>query len=252
MNEDGKNPLSRFGKQKTNYLLIAASAALVALLVAGLVVSIRARDVAGAVLFAASIAVFVAPILAHSAANRRHAAVSDAEIIKWDGEVPELQRQSIDVEVRELAHLLKADDEQIVDLFSAYVIAEDLALRQIQMEENLPLVRHAGIGKTPFDGLLIDRDMITCIEVSFLVAPDLRQERIEAMLKKISQAKKTLSDAKSRLHLRLMIVLVTQLEHDEESRLHGMLASRRFAETPVDIDIRMLDFETLQKVYVCE
>ena len=82
--------------------------------------------------------------------------------------------------------------DQLPDLLSAYIVAEDLALRQIQQEENLPLMRHVSIGGTSFDGILVDQDLITCIEVSFLVVPDVRQEKIEAMLKKISLAKKNL------------------------------------------------------------
>jgi hypothetical protein len=49
-----------------------------------------------------------------------------------------------------------------------------------------------------------------------------------------------------------MLVLVTQLTVEEEERLRGMLVTRRFSDTPVDIDIRLLDFEMLQKVYVSE
>ena len=49
-----------------------------------------------------------------------------------------------------------------------------------------------------------------------------------------------------------MVVLVTQLSSDEEEKLRDMLSIRRFTDTPVDIDIRMLDFEMLQKVYVSE
>ena len=250
--DQGKNPLARFEKRKTNYLLIAVSAALAVLLFAGFVMAIRARDLAAVLIFLASLAVFAVLVLANIAANRRLASVNDANFINWDGETTELQRQNLDVEVRELAKLLKADDEQIADLFSAFIIAEDLALRQIQLEENLPLLRHVSIGRTPFDCIMIDRDMIVCIEVSFLVTPDLRQERIESMMKKISKAKKNLAEMKSRLQLRLMILLVTQLENEDEAKLHGMLASKRFADTPVDIDIRILDFEMLQRVYVSE
>ena len=72
------------------------------------------------------------------------------------------------------------------------------------------------------------------------------------MLRKITQAKKNLAEMKSRLRLRLMVVLVTQLTADEEEHLRGMLVTRRFSDTPVDIDIRLLDFELLQKVYVSE
>jgi hypothetical protein len=80
----------------------------------------------------------------------------------------------------------------------------------------------------------------------------MRQEKIEAMLKKVTQAKKNLAEQKSRLRLRLMIVLVTQLSAEEEESLRGMLVTRRFTDTPVDIDIRLLDFEMLQRVYVSE
>ncbi len=49
-----------------------------------------------------------------------------------------------------------------------------------------------------------------------------------------------------------MLVLVTQLTRDEEEQLRGVLISRRFTDTPVDIDIRLLDFEELQKIYVTD
>ena len=252
MDEDGKNPLARFEKQRPNYLLIAVSVLLVLVLVAGVVMAVRAREFSAAVTFIAAIAVFAALILAKIAADRRLAAVDDRKFIHWDASFPELQRQNVNVEVRELARQLKVGEEQIPDLLSAYIVAEDLALRQIQQEENLPLMRHVSIGKTPFDGVLVDRDLITCIEVAFLVVPDLRQERVESMLKKVTLAKKNLADVKSRLRLRLMIVLVTQLAEDEEERLRGMLGTQRFSDTPVDIDIRMLDFAMLQELYVSE
>lgn len=246
------NPLSRFERQKTNYPLVAASVVLFGVTVAGLVMAIRAGELMSSILFLAATAIFVIVILVNFAKERRVAAVDDRKFIHWDSAVPELQRQNVNVEVRELAKVLQVSDDQLGDLLSAYIVAEDLALRQIQQEENLPLMRHVSIGRTPFDGILIEQDLITCIEVSFLVAPDIRQEKIESMLKKVAQAKKNLAEMKSRLRLRLMLVLVTQLAPEEEDELRGMLVTRRFSDTPVDIDIRMLDFEMLQKVYLTE
>ena len=49
-----------------------------------------------------------------------------------------------------------------------------------------------------------------------------------------------------------MLVLVTQLNENEENALRAKLVTNRFSETPVDVDIRLLDFEMLQKVYVSE
>ena len=253
MENPEKNPLARFERRKTNYLLIAVSAVLAVLLFAGIVMAIRSRDLAAALIFLACLAVFVVLVLVNIAEQRRLAAVDDRRLIHWNPEMPELQRQSLDVEVLELARLLNAGDDQIPDLFSAYIIAEDLALRQIQQEENLPIMRHVTIGKTSFDGILVDQDLITCIEVSFVVVPDMRQEKVDAILKKFTQARKTLVEMKSRLRVRLMVVLVMQLAENEEEVLRLVLEKTRFKDMQIDnVEIRFLDFETLQKVYVSE
>ena len=246
------NPLARFERRKTNYPLIVCAVLLLGVLIAGVVVAMRSQDLYAAGIFVAAAAVFVVVMLLDISKNRRIAAVDDRRFIRWDAAMPEIQRQNVNVEVRELARLLGVGDDNLGDLLSAYIVAEDLALRQIQQEENLPMMRHVQIGRTPFDAIMIDQDLITCIETSFLVVPDIRQDKVESMIKKVSQAKKNLAEMKSRLRLRLMFVLVTQLTMDEEEKLRAALITRRFTDTPVDIDIRMLDFEMLQKVYVSE
>lgn len=252
MPEKSENPLARLEQRKPNYPLIAAGVLVLVVLIAGVVVSIQNQVPLLAALFVSAVLLLIVAALLDVANTRRLQAVDDRKFIHWDAAMPEIQRQNVNVEVRELARLLNVGQDQLPDLLSAYVVAEDLALRQIQQEENKPLMRHVSIGQMPFDGILVDHDLITCIEVAFLVVPDVRQEKIESMLKKISQAKKNLADLKSRLRLRLMLVLVTQLSSDEEEHLRGMLITRRFTDTPVDIDIRLLDFEMLQKVYVSE
>ncbi len=252
MDNKSDNPLSRLERQKPNYPLVAAAAMLFVVLLAGVVTSVRLQDFIQTGIFLAATAIFAIVLLIEFADRRRNAAIDDRKFIRWDAAMPEMQRQNVNVEVRELARTLNVGEDQLADLLSAYIVAEDLALRQIQQEENSPLMRHVSIGRTPFDAILVDRDLITCIEVSFLVVPDIRQEKIEAMLKKITVAKTNLAELKSRLRLRLMVVLVTQLSAEQEDELRGMLVTRRFTDTPVDIDIRMLDFEMLQKVYVSE
>ncbi|HEV7699409.1 MAG TPA: hypothetical protein VGO43_04205 [Pyrinomonadaceae bacterium] len=252
MGENGANALARVEPRKTNYPLLIAAVLLLLVLIAGVVLSVKSEDTIAAMLFAASIFLLLIAVLLDVAKTRKLAALDDRKVISWDAASPDLQRQNVNIEVRELARILDVGGDGLTDLLSAYIVAEDLALRQIQQEENLPLMRHVSIGRVPFDGILVDQDLITCIEVAFLVSPDIRQERIEAMLKKISQAKKDLAEMRSRLRLRLMLVIVTQLSPDEEEQLRGILVTRRFTDTPVDIDIRLLDFEMLQKVYVSE
>src|ERR1043165_4742171 len=211
MEERPANPLSTLERRKTNYPLLLVRFLLLAGLLAGIVMAFKAADTPAAILFTGAIFLFLILLLLYVARTRRLEAIDDRKFINWDSAAPELQRQNVILEVRELGRLLGVADDGLADLLSAYVVAEDPALRQIQQEENLPLMRHVSIGRVPFDGILVDSDLITCIEVAFLVVPDIRQERIEAMLKKVSQAKQNLAEMKSRLRLRLMLVLVTQL-----------------------------------------
>lgn len=252
MSNQDTNPLARLEQRKANYPLIATGVMLFGVLIAGVVFSAKTESWTMTALFVAAALLLVITVLLDIAKTRKLEALDDRKFIHWDAAMPEIQRQNVNVEVRELARLLGVGGDGLTDLLSAYIVAEDLALRQIQQEENKPLMRHVSIGKMPFDGILVDQDLITCIETSFLVVPDVRQEKIESVLRKVAQAKKNLAEMKSRLRLRLMLVLVTQLTDDEEDQLRGMLITRRFTDTPVDIDIRLLDFEMLQKVYVSE
>lgn len=183
---------------------------------------------------------------------QRNAAKHDGKRLDWQTAQPDVQRQNLNIEVLELSRILEVGSEQISDLQSAYIVAEDLALRQIQQEENVPLMRHVTIGKTPFEAVMVKGDVVTCMDVSFLVVPDIRQEKLNAIMKKIGVVKKTFAEMNIQLKVCLMIVLVTQLTVDDDERLRAVLSKQRFVETPVDIDIRLLDFESLQKIYVTE
>lgn len=246
------NSLARFERPSIGYPLIVVGAIAFVCLFAGAVLTVRVQEWPAAALFLTGLFALIVFVFLNASRNRRLTATSDRKLIKWDAALPELQRQNVNLEVKELARLLGVEHDHMADLLSAYIVAEDLALRQIQQEEKLPLLRHVQLGGTPFDAILIEQDMITCIEVSFLVVPDVRQDKIESMLKKINIAKKNLAEMKLRLRLKLMLVLVTQLTPDEEDHLRGMLITRRFTDTPVDIDIRLLDFESLQKIYVTD
>ncbi|MBP6004336.1 MAG: hypothetical protein KA746_12955 [Pyrinomonadaceae bacterium] len=252
MDKKNDNPLARFERRSSGYAMIIVGTVIFVCLVTAAVLAgqVRLWPIVG--LIAAAFVAVIGFIGLNINRNRRLTGASERKLIKWDAAMPELQRQNVNLEVKELARLLGVDPENMSDLLSAYIVAEDLALRQIQQEEKLPLMRHVQLGSTPFDAILLEQDLITCIEVSFLVVPDVRQDKIESMLKKISLAKKNLAEMKVRVRLRLMLVLVTQLSADEEEHLRSMLITRRFTDTPVDIDIRLLDFESLQKIYVTD
>lgn len=169
--------------------------------------------------------------------------------VAWDVLPPLAQRRKLTTEVRELAAILDVSSENMSDLLSAYVVAEDLALRQIQQEEKVPLIRHITVGNAEFDAILVKEEFITCIEVSFLVTPKISQEKMNFLVKKVETAKQIFSKVRPESKVKLLLVLVTQLDKQSEAELRSLIGKKMFPETPVDIDIRLRDFEELQKTY---
>ena len=108
---------------------------------------------------------------------RKAKAIENKEKVAWDVLPPLAQRRKLTNEVKELAAILDVPSEQMSDLLSAYVVAEDLALRQIQQEEKVPLMRHITVGNAEFDAILVKEEFITFIEVTFLVTPKLSKEK---------------------------------------------------------------------------
>jgi hypothetical protein len=187
-------------------------------------------------------------ILRHS----RKIGVSDKdEEIAWQMMPPESQRRKLNVEIKELASIMGINPSQISDLRSAYIVAEDLALRQIEQETKLPIMRHINIDGAEFDGVMLNKDIVTCIEVTFLVNPHIGQEKINTMLKKIEFTGRKLSEIRPGSKVRLLLAMVTQLDQTAEAKLRSSLISK-FASTPVDVDIRLLDFEGLQRIFAAD
>lgn len=183
--------------------------------------------------------------------SRRAAVAKDNREFGWEVSSSAKQQSKLNSAVSEIAASLELPDEQLSDLLSAYIVAEDLALRQVQQEAKQPITRHLSIGSTEFNAILLKQDVITCIEVTFLVTPDVSQAKINAMLKKIELAKKTFNQNGKWARVRLLLVLVTQLDQAEETKLRSSLV-KKFAATPVDVDIRLLDFKGLQKIYAMD
>ena len=172
--------------------------------------------------------------------------------IAWEPAQPELQRQTLNVAVGEISRILKVQPEAVGELQTAFIVGEDLALRQIQQEENVPVMRHISVGGVPFDAAFTKDDILVCCEVCFLVSPELGQDRVAAMMRKIGAVKRSVAEMNIGLEIRLMVIVVTQMAEADVPKLRATLSTKRFSSTPVDIDIRLMDFEGLQRVYVTE
>lgn len=248
MAQELNKPLLDLERRATNYPLMLIGGFVFVCL--GAVVVLAAGMSAWGVVVLAIFA--IAALLALWYFSMMRPSGSPTDGFDWLPSPTEVQKQSLALEVEGIAATLELDPWQTTELFSAYIVAEDLAFRRIQQEQNAPVIRHAQIGKTPFDGLIIKRDSVVCIEVGFLVRPEIRQERISSMLKKSAAVKRHFRSERIDRSISLLIVLVTQLSDPDAARLRSMLGKDRFAETAVDIDIRVLDFEELQRAFLAE
>lgn len=168
--------------------------------------------------------------------------------IEWRIMSAQRQQQKLRQEILELAGLLEVPEEEANELRSAYIVAEDLALRHIEKESQIPLMRHIALGETEFDAVLIDQEVIKCVEMTFLVTPDIPNEKISKILRKVETAKRILTQIRPNTKLILLLALVTQLDRMGEAQLRSVIGDK-FTETPVDVDIRLFDFEELQKIF---
>ncbi len=253
MSKRTKNSLADFAPSSLSYLLIIIGLIAFVCLAVGIAASsdnLSATQRWILIVFLILFAVFsvVASVWLILRESRRVAVGKDIRDFSWEVSSPAKQQSKLNSEVKEIAAILELPDEQLSDLLSAYIVAEDLALRQVQQEAKQPITRHLSIGNTEFNAILLKQDVITCIEVTFLVTSDVSQAKINAMLKKIELAKKTFSQNGKRAKVKLLLVLVTQLDQAEETKLRSSLV-KKFASTPVDVDIRLLDFDGLQKIY---
>lgn len=240
-----------FVRPTPNYLLIIGGGLALLCLLAGCVMAIFAKNWYLAVIFLVSAIALGVLAFLHLREVKKITSGENLLKLSWEIDLPESQRQKLNLEVLSLARILDIAPEEMSDLLSAYIVAEDLALRQIQQEAKMPVLRHVQIGNVPFDGVLINKDLIVCVEVTFLVTPNISQEKINLIMNKMASTKKSFSQLKLGAKMRLLLVLVTQLDQTAEAQLRSSLV-KKFGQTPVDVDIRLLDFEALQKIYALD
>lgn len=170
--------------------------------------------------------------------------------LRWETTSPERQKRKLNGEVRELARLLEIPPAQMSDLRSAYIVAEDLALRQIQSEADAPLMHKIDIGNAEFDAVFIKDDLVTCVDVTFVVGSDVPKEKIGAYLRKMTAAANYLEAIRPGSRIKLLLVIVTQLDDSPLEKLRANVRAKFTPElTPVATDVRFFDFQGLQKIY---
>ena len=257
MTKSNKPSLTNYARPLSNYLIAVISLIAVACLAIGFAAASPNLEAAQRWILIVSLillaffgsAISVWLILR---ASRRVVVGKSNKDIEWQVDSPENQKGKLNAEVRELAAILEISDEQLTDLLSAYVVAEDLALRKIQQDERKPLFRHVRVKNIGFDAVLLSENNLNFIEVTFLVAPELPQKKISLIAGKVAAAKEFFGENYPDSKLKFSLVLVTQLDREADAKLRSTLTKERFSTIPVDIDINFYDFEELQKVYAIE
>jgi len=253
MANQGKPSLISFVNSSRNYLILITSLIALVCLFVGIAATSQALEtlqrwilIAFVILFATvGLSLSIWLILRQA---RRNAVGVDNRDFGWKTSSTESQRQKLDDNLREITVALNNPDVPTSDLFSAYIVAEDLALRQIQQETKDPVLRHQSVGNADFDAVLFKQDVIVCVEIAFLVAPDISQVKINEVLKEIALAKKIFDRVGKDAKFTLLLVLITQLDQAGAAELRSSLV-KKFSETSVEVDIRLFDFEGLQQIY---
>ena len=247
-----ENSLDRFAPGHAGSASTLVAGGLGLLLFIGVAVSLASGNVAMAGLLGVSLVGLGVYVVISFREQRRLYGRSAAGWIEWGSALPEVQRENLRIAAAELSRILGPEDNSVSDLQTAFIVAEDLALRQIQHEEGVPVMRHVSVAGVPFDAVFAKGDELVCGEVAFLVSPELPQARVAAMMQKITAVKRSIDAMNIGMKLRLMPVLITQMQPEDVAKLRGSLGTNRFSSTPTDVDIRLFDFDELQRIYVSD
>jgi hypothetical protein len=176
---------------------------------------------------------------------------------------PDQQRRKLNAEVSSIINAVaqssgdskrksNADTTSRSDVRMAFIVAEDLALRQLELEYGETFMRHVALEGVPFDGVWVSNGNIAGIEVKFLDVPLLPQESVDSLLDKAEYAAARLKRTRPDASFAFVLALVTQLSAEEQTKLR-MGLENKFALTPVKkIELKVFDFDSLQNTFTAD
>ena len=134
------------------------------------------------------------------------------------------------------------------DARAVYIVAEDLVLRQIELDRGPNFMRHVTLEGVPFDGVIVKDDRITGVEVKFMTSAHVRQSLTGALLDSAEYAATRLKRTRPNASFTFLLAVVTQMPEAEQTKLKSNLVNK-FGVTPVNIDIEFFDFGNLQNEF---
>lgn len=170
----------------------------------------------------------------------------------WSIVAPEQQKQQLNAAVSAILTALNLPETEREQARLAYVVAADLALRQIEIEYNLPFFRQRMIEGVPFDAVALRDKKVLCAEILFLPAPEIPAERLEIIFKKADYVNQRIGSLRAGSSARLLLVIVTQSWRDETVKFNQTLRKLLHSHAPVETDARFFDFDNLQRNFLSE
>lgn len=176
---------------------------------------------------------------------------------------PEQQRRKLNLEVSSIlsgiaqAHESNGNGSTEIphrnEIRMAYIVAEDLALRQLEIEYGDTFMRHASLEGVPFDGVWVNSNKISGIEVKLLDVPFLAQEVVDSLLDKAEYAASRLKHTRPDATFCLVLALVTQLNEEDQVKLRIALENKLFALSPIKkVEVKPFDFDFLQSAFMAD
>lgn len=172
------------------------------------------------------------------------------ETFAWSLIAPEQQNRKLNLAVAWILETLGLSENERDQVRQAYVVAEDLALRQIEFEYDLPFFRHRMIEGVPFDAVAIVNKDVLCAEVVFLAKPEISIEQFELILKKAVYVNERVNVLRPNSKALLLLVLVTQFSRGDEEKFQKTLRKYLHENAQVEIDARLFNFDYLQHTFL--
>ena len=143
------------------------------------------------------------------------------------------------------------DEATLQEMCTTYLMAGDLALRQLGLEHPEGLRRHVAVADTPFDGAVTEGERLFAVEVKLLPTGDLRHEILQSVLERAEQTARRLARTAPQRKFALLLLLVVDATAAEREYLRENMVGRLSAAT-IDVDLVIYDYNELHRTFARE
>jgi hypothetical protein len=143
------------------------------------------------------------------------------------------------------------DEATLQEMCTTYLLASDLALRQLGLEHPHTLRRYVAVEDTPFDSAIVEYDRLFAVELKLLPTGDLRPEILHSLLDRAENTARRLQRTAPRKTFTLLLILVVATTAEEREQLREDMLGRLGA-AKVDVDLVIYDYNELHRNFARE